>query len=100
MSVENARVVDLVAHNPKTDQVGLVIFEHRPWNSSHERLLQLQDKIHSYVSYALDGQQTYPQLVGKPLTIVLSCFAQPDDVVTKKTWLRRCAAVSALDVGC
>lgn len=80
MSVENSSVVDLVAHDPKTDQVALVIVEQRPWDSSRERLLQLQQKIHNYVSYALDGQfaRTYPDFVGKPLTIALSCFAEPD----------------------
>ena len=82
MSVENPSVVDLVAHEPKVGQVALVIVEQRPWDSSRERLLQLQEKIHNYVSYALDGQfaKMYPDLVGKPVTIALSCFAKPDAV--------------------
>ena len=82
MSVENSSVVDLVAHEPKLNQVALVIVEQRPWDSSRERLLQLQEKIHNYVSYALGGQfaKTYPSLVGIPVTIALSCFAEPDAI--------------------
>ena len=85
MSADNSSVVDLVAHDPKTDQVALVIVEQRPWDSSRERLLQLQEKIHNYVGYALDGQfaRMYPDLVGKPLTIALSCFAEPDAVTMR-----------------
>ena len=80
MSAENSLVVDLVAYEPKPDRVALVIVEQRPWDGSHDRLLQLQEKIHNYVSYALDGQlaKAYPNLVGKSLTIALSCFSNPD----------------------
>ena len=48
--------------------------------SSAQRLRELQAKIIKYVSFALDGQlaDTYPTYVGKPITIQLSCFEEPD----------------------
>jgi hypothetical protein len=48
-------VIDLFAHDPKTDEVVLVMKEPRPWDGSDERLHQLQEKFNAYVSFLLDG---------------------------------------------
>jgi hypothetical protein len=41
----------------------------------------LQDKLHAYVSYALDGQmvQMYPELSSRPWRIVIRCLTGPPD---------------------
>ena len=53
--VERADVIDLFAHDPKSDEVLLVMFEARPWNDSDLQLFQLQEKFNAYVSFLLDG---------------------------------------------
>jgi hypothetical protein len=61
------------------------MIEERAWDHSDERILQLQTKIHNYVSFALDGQfaETYPDFVGKPLMIALRCDFEPDKAMSE-----------------
>ena len=77
--VEHAAVIDLLTHDAKTDAVDLVMFEPRAWAGGDEQLFQLQEKMNAYLSFALDGEfaETYPQLVGKPLNVVLRCAEAP-----------------------
>lgn len=79
VSVEQAGVIDFVAHDP-SGSVVLVMVEGRDWDGSNERLFQLQEKINSYASFASDGQLTesYPELAGKPVRFELRCIGQPD----------------------
>jgi hypothetical protein len=73
-------VIDLFAHDPKTDEVVLVMEEPRPWGGSDERLYQLQEKFNAYVSFLLDGEMAtaHPELIGKPARIELRCDHMPD----------------------
>jgi hypothetical protein len=79
--VEHAGVIDLLTHDPKRNDVTLVMVEPRPWDGTAERLFQLQEKLNAYVSFALDGEmaEAYPALVGLPLVILLECATYPDD---------------------
>src|SRR2546425_9051731 len=73
-------VIDLIAHDPKTDQVVLVMNEPNEWNGSDEQLLGLQERFNAYVSFLLDGEmaQAHPELAGKPARIELRCAHLPD----------------------
>ena len=55
------------------------MFEARPWSDDEAQLFELQEKMNAYLSFALDGEfaETYPQLVGKPLRVVLRCRTIP-----------------------
>jgi hypothetical protein len=55
--------------------------ETRPWDSSDERLHQLQEKFNAYVSFLLDGEMlaAHPELAGKPARIELRCDHMPDE---------------------
>src|SRR5437879_12267926 len=68
-------VIDVIAENPKTGEVVLVMNEPNEWVSSDEELLGLQERFNSYVSFLLDGElaDVHPDLVGKPARIELSC---------------------------
>jgi hypothetical protein len=46
-----------------------------PWTGSNAQLQSLQEKIHNYVSFALDGQlvQAYPETTGLAWEIVIDC---------------------------
>src|SRR5947199_10851408 len=73
-------VIDLIAHDPKRDEVVLVIDEPNEWDGSDERLLALQERFNAYVSFLLDGEmaETHPELLGKPARIELRCTHMPD----------------------
>jgi hypothetical protein len=81
--VERAHVIDLIAHDPRTDEVTLTMVERRPWDGSALQLFQLQEKFNAYVSFALDGEmaEAYPALAGKPLRLRLECLEPPDETV-------------------
>ena len=54
--------------------------ETRVWDGSADRVLQLQEKINNYLSFALDGQleRQHPGSVGKPIRLQLDCVGPPD----------------------
>lgn len=82
--VEHAHVIDIIAHDSKTDEVALIMLEQRPWDGSQLRLFQLQEKINAYLSFMLDGEmaEAYPQFTGKKLRLQLDCVGMPgSDVV-------------------
>jgi len=73
-------VIDLVSFNAKTDTYSLIIVEKRPWDGSGKRLLELQQRVNDYLSFALDGEmlRIYPETRGKRVRILLSCTHEPD----------------------
>jgi Family of unknown function (DUF6572) len=73
-------VIDVIAHDPKTNEVVLVMNEPNEWHCSEEQLLGLQERFNVYVSFLLDGEmvEAHPELVGKPTRIELNCAHMPD----------------------
>jgi len=72
--------IDVVAHDPKTNEAVLVMDEPNEWDGSDEQLLALQERFNAYVSFLLDGEmaETHPELAGKPARIELRCVNMPD----------------------
>jgi hypothetical protein len=73
-------VIDVIAGDPKTGEVVLVMNEPNEWNSSDEELLALQERFNAYVSFLLDGElaEAHPELAGKSARIELRCAQMPD----------------------
>ena len=73
-------VIDVIAHDPKTGEVVLVMNEPNEWDGSDAQLLSLQERFNAYVSFLLDGEmaEMHPELVGKPTRIELRCAHIPD----------------------
>ena len=73
-------MIDVIAQDPKTREVVLVMNEPNEWDSSDEQLLALQERFNAYVSFLLDGEmaQTHPEFVGKPARIELRCAHMHD----------------------
>jgi len=72
--------VDLVAESAD-GVVELVILADAPWTGSDAQLRSLQEKVQSYVSYALDGglRASYPEVAGQPWRILIhSQVGEPD----------------------
>ena len=72
--------IDVVADDPKTREVVLVMNEPNEWDGSDEQLLALQERFNTYVSFLLDGEmaEAHPELAGKPARIELRCAHMPD----------------------
>ena len=83
--VENAGVLDALGVDPATGEFVLVMFEPRPWNVGDAQLVQLQEKLNAYLSFALDGEmeEQLPQAAGKKLRITLACADEPPTHVTE-----------------
>lgn len=81
--VEHPHVIDVIAHDSKTDEVTLIMLEPRPWDGEEVRLFQLQEKINAYLSFALDGEmaEAYPQFNGKKIRLQLDCVGMPPSEV-------------------
>jgi hypothetical protein len=79
--VENPNCIDLVTERSDGSFV-LVMVETRPWDGSKQRIRELQAKIQSYVSFALDGAMAreYPDSVGRPVIVRLDTVSIPDAV--------------------
>lgn len=77
--VEDPYVVDLVTHDPKTDEYALIMVETRAWDGSDERLQQIFEKVENDVSFA-HGQmmKLYPQALGKRIRVQLECTSHPE----------------------
>ena len=77
---DRAGVIDLIAQDPKTGQVVLVMNEPDEWDGSDEQLLALQERFNSYVSFLLDGEMAsdHPELAGKSARIEVRCAHVPD----------------------
>lgn len=73
-------VVDVIAHDPKTDEAVLVMNEPNEWDASDQQLLDLQERFNAYVSFLLDGEMagSHPELAGKPARIEVRCTHMPD----------------------
>jgi hypothetical protein len=73
-------VIDLLAHDTRTDEVLLVMNEPRAWDGSDERLHELQERFNAYVSFLLDGElaESNPELAEKHARIELRCDHIPD----------------------
>ena len=78
--VADAGVIDFFAHDTKTDEVVLAMFEERAWDESELQLFQLQEKFNAYVSFLLDGElaDSHPELTGKKARIELRCATVPE----------------------
>lgn len=73
-------MIDLLAHDTRTDEVLLVMNEPRAWDGSDERLHELQERFNAYVSFLLDGElaESHPGLAEKHARIELRCDHIPD----------------------
>src|SRR5436309_14461116 len=80
MPIEQANVIDIIAHDAESDEVVLAMSETRPWSGSDAQLFQLQEKLNAYLSFALDGEmaEAYPHFSGKKLRLELRCASPPD----------------------
>jgi hypothetical protein len=73
-------IIDLIAHDPKTDEAVLVMNEPGEWNGSHGQVHALQERFNAYASFLLDGELavTHPELAGKRARIEVRCAHMPD----------------------
>jgi hypothetical protein len=73
-------MIDIVAHDAKTDEVVLVMNESNAWTGETAQLFRLQERFNTYVSFLLDGElaETHPELAQKRARIELRCAHMPE----------------------
>jgi hypothetical protein len=73
-------VIDLIGHDPKSDEIVLVMSEPGEWDGSDECLHELQERFNAYASFLLDGEcaESHPELAGKRARIEVRCARMPD----------------------
>jgi Family of unknown function (DUF6572) len=73
-------MIDVIGHDPKTDEAVLVMNEPLPWDDSDKQLYELQERFNAYVSFLLDGEfaEWDPQLAQKPVRIEVRCAQMPE----------------------
>ena len=73
-------VIDMIAHDAKTDEAVLVMNQPQLWNGSDEQLFQLQERFNVYVSFLLDGEfaEWHPELAQKRARIEVRCAHMPE----------------------
>lgn len=73
-------VIDVVAHDSKTDETVLIMNEPEEWDGSDERVHHLQERFNAYASFLLDGEfaEAHPELAKKRARIEVRCAHMPD----------------------
>jgi hypothetical protein len=73
--------VDAVALSGDGQTVELFIAQDAPWTGSDAQIQSLQEKVNSYVSYAVDGGMAsdYPETAGLAWHIVVHAQTGPPD---------------------
>jgi hypothetical protein len=73
-------IIDVIAHDAKTDEAVLVMNEAHAWDGSDVRLHELQERFNAYVSFLLDGEmaEAHPELLGRRARIEVRCAHMPD----------------------
>jgi hypothetical protein len=79
VGVKDTEKIDAVTHNPMTNEIVLVMVEDREHYTVDRQMLELQDKINTYLSYAADGQlaKDYPDWAGRPVVIRIDYHHPP-----------------------
>lgn len=77
--VENPQILDLIATDPASGDILLVMIERRPWGAHPHQLRQIEEKINRYMAYVLDGflAEHHPQYVGRGVRLRLDCAEAP-----------------------
>ena len=72
--------IDMIAHDPQTDETVLVMNQASQWDGSDEQLHELQERFNAYVAFLLDGElaEAHPELAGKKARIEVRCAHMPD----------------------
>src|ERR1041384_7563041 len=80
-SNHRAAMIDVIGHDPKTDETVLIMNEGTQWDGSSEQLHHLQERFNAYASFLLDGElaESHPALAEKKMRIEVRCAHIPDD---------------------
>lgn len=99
MSVEQVDVIDIIAHDPKTNSLRLIMVESRDWNRHPEAIQELDAKFTAYATFLLSGAlaRQCPDLAACPVCIQLEHYeAIPADVsALLRQWAGKVSAIPA-----
>src|SRR4051812_47950882 len=100
VGINHPTTIDLVTHAPGEEVWRLVVIEQGAWDGSRAQLLKLQQKLNTYVAFAVDGgmEEKYPESVGRRRVIRLDLYHAPDEK-TRSTLEKLGAAIEQEGLG-
>jgi uncharacterized protein DUF6572 len=89
MSIEQLDQIDIISVDPSSRLV-LTLADHLEWDTEHEHLYLLQEKINQYLTFITSGQilDRYPDADRKVICISLASLYEPNERVVE--FLHRC----------
>ena len=104
MALRDENIIDMVAHNSKTDIVSLVMVEIRHWGDNGGLIGDLVVKLCKYTMYVTDGQfaKDYPAYANKPIHFELRTLHPPTSRENKSLYnfTRRLLKPEGITCGC
>jgi hypothetical protein len=93
MTIEDPKVIDIVATKPDEDVVRLVITDHLDWENPEEHLTTLQDKLNAYLDFVETGDLVtqFPDVSEKRVLIEVFFLHEPLD--TAVHFLRKAESI-------
>lgn len=85
-SLFNPEKLDLVTQG-QAGEANLYVIQDQPWIGSAAEIESLEQKLRTYVTFALDGQmhELYPELRGQEWRIIIDSYVGPPD---ERCWAR------------
>ena len=97
MSIDQEKVLDIVAVDDEKNEVNLFITDHLPWNELiNEHIFKLQEKINIYLAAIESGEliEKYPLAKGKKAVIkVIGKYPLPENDLVRRFYERSTSIV-------
>jgi hypothetical protein len=84
MAITDKDVIDIVSTNENLNETILTISDHLDWSDLYNHLIDLQEKLNTYIEFIEGGQiyESYPQSKGRRLVIeVVGQYNYPSDAI-------------------
>jgi hypothetical protein len=85
MSVEQARVIDVISLEKATGNVLLTISDHLDWTQHEDHLRLLEEKLNYYLAFVESGEvlQSYPTAGGRTIVVEVIFKYAPDSAALR-----------------
>lgn len=77
--IQDPDVVDLVTHDPRSDEYALIMVQTEPWRPGREQVEQVLRKIDTYMIFTRSGglAASFPEAADRPFRLQLDCQTAP-----------------------
>ena len=85
MTIEQTNVVDIMGHDEENNRITLIISDHLEWDEKNEKLLLLQEKLNTYLSFLESDEiyEHYPEVKNESFVIKIVSKYEPSEEALK-----------------